>query len=244
MLHILGVDLAWGNKNPDGVCSIGIKNGKARLEHIGLSKGDSQLTEWIQNYVDQGSVLAMFDAPLICRNKTGSRPVDRASHRHFGKYKAGCYPVNQQLCKRPLKISDQLNIGGFIIDSEIPRSRGRFLNACEVYPHIALIRWFNLPKRIKYKKGNLVQKNRGFSELKSLLFNALESRFFAVENLYLIQSLFDQPWSKNSEDQVDALICALIGYWHWKYHGELTEILGDLDTGFIVIPKSQTSSMT
>ena len=244
MLHILGVDLAWGNKNPDGVCSIGIKNGKARLEHIGLSKGDSQLTEWIQNYVDQGSVLAMFDAPLICRNKTGSRPVDRASHRHFGKYKAGCYPVNQQLCKRPLKISDQLNIGGFIIDSEIPRSRGRFLNACEVYPHIALIRWFNLPERIKYKKGNLVQKNRGFSELKSLLFNALESRFFAVENLYLIQSLFDQPWSKNSEDQVDALICALIGYWHWKYHGELTEILGDLDTGFIVIPKSQTSSMT
>lgn len=244
MLHILGVDLAWGNKNLDGVCSIGIKNGKARLEHIGLSKGDSQLTEWIQNYVDQGSVLAMFDAPLICRNKTGSRPVDRASHRHFGKYKAGCYPVNQQLCKRPLKISDQLNIGGFIIDSEIPRSRGRFLNACEVYPHIALIRWFNLPKRIKYKKGNLVQKNRGFSELKSLLFNALESRFFAVENLYLIQSLFDQPWSKNSEDQVDALICALIGYWHWKYRGELTEILGDLDTGFIVIPKSQTSSMT
>ena len=242
MLHILGVDLAWGNKNPDGVCSIGIKNGKARLEHIGLSKGDSQLTEWIQNYVDQGSVLAMFDAPLICRNKTGSRPVDRASHRHFGKYKAGCYPVNQQLCKRPLKISDQLNIGGFIIDSEIPRSRGRFLNACEVYPHIALIRWFNLPKRIKYKKGNLVQKNRGFSELKSLLFNALESRFFAVENLYLIQSLFDQPWSKNSEDQVDALICALIGYWHWKYQGEFTEILGDLDTGFIVIPKSQTSS--
>ena len=244
MLHIIGVDLAWGNKNPDGVCSIGIKNGKARLEHIGLSKGDSQLTEWIQNYVDQGSVLAMFDAPLICRNKTGSRPVDRASHRHFGKYKAGCYPVNQQLCKRPLKISDQLNIGGFRIDSEIPRSRGRFLNACEVYPHIALIRWFNLPERIKYKKGNLVQKNRGFSELKSLLFNALESRFFAVENLYLIQSLFDQPWSKNSEDQVDALICALIGYWHWKYHGELTEILGDLDTGFIVIPKSQTSSMT
>ena len=233
MLHIIGVDLAWGNKNPDGVCSIGIKNGKARLEHIGLSKGDSQLTEWIQNYVDQGSVLAMFDAPLICRNKTGSRPVDRASHRHFGKYKAGCYPVNQQLCKRPLKISDQLNIGGFIIDSEIPRSRGRFLNACEVYPHIALIRWFNLPKRIKYKKGNLVQKNRGFSELKSLLFNALESRFFAVENLYLIQSLFDQPWSKNSEDQVDALICALIGYWHWKYQGELTEILGDLDTGML-----------
>ena len=77
------------------------------------SKGDSQLTEWMQNYVNQGSVLAMFDAPLICRNKTGSRPVDRASHRLFGKYKAGCYPVNQQLCKRPLKISDQLKRNGF-----------------------------------------------------------------------------------------------------------------------------------
>ncbi len=244
MHHILGVDLAWGYKNPDGICSISIKNGKARLEQIGLSKGDSQLTEWIQNYVNKGSVLAMFDAPLICLNKTGSRPVDRVFHRLFGKYKAGCYPVNQQLCKRPLKIGDRLNLDGFRIDWEIALSRERYLKACEVYPHVALIRWFNLPERIKYKKGNLVQKNRGFSELKSLLFNALDSRFFAVDNLHLIQSLFDQPWSKNNEDQVDALICALIGYWHWKYQGELTEIIGDLDTGFIVIPKSHTSSMT
>ena len=71
MHHILGVDLAWGYKNPDGICSISIKSGKARLEQIGLSKGDSQLTEWIQNYVNQGSVLAMFDAPWFAVTKLG-----------------------------------------------------------------------------------------------------------------------------------------------------------------------------
>ena len=71
-----------------------------------------------------------------------------------------------------------------------------------------------------------------------MLLKAFNNQFFAVDNLKIIQELIAQPWSKKNEDQIDALICALVGYWHWKHEGKQTEILGDLDSGFIVVPKS------
>jgi len=43
-------------------------------------------------------------------------------------------------------------------------------------------------------------------------------------------------WSKDAEDQIDALICALVGLHHWRHLGERSEILGDAATGFIVAP--------
>jgi predicted RNase H-like nuclease len=243
MLHILGIDLAWGYQNPDGLCCIVVNHNQAQIEYVGVSKGKVQLIEWVKKYTNQGSVLAMVDAPLICLNENGSRPVDRESHRSFGKYKAGCYPVNRHLCRRPLEIVSHLKGIGFGIHWQLPQSDQRHFTACEVYPHVALIRWFNLRERIKYKKGNLYQKNNGFSELKQLLLKAFNDQFFAVDNLKIIQELISQSWSKNNEDQVDALICALMGYWHWKHKGEQTEILGDLDSGFIAVPKPLTLDM-
>ena len=76
-----------------------------------------------------------------------------------------------------------------------------------------------------------------------MLLKAFNDQFFAVDNLKIIQELISQSWSKNNEDQVDALICALMGYWHWKHKGEQTEILGDLDSGFIAVPKPLTLDM-
>ena len=238
MLYILGIDLAWGDKNPDGLCCISVGDNRAQIEYVGISKGKVQLIEWVKKYTNQGKVLAMVDAPLLCLNQNGSRPVDRESHRSFGKYKAGCYPVNKHLCRRPLEIANCLKGFGFGINWQLPQIDQQPYTACEVYPHVALIRWFNLSERIKYKKGNLLQKNNGFSELKQLLMKAFNNQFFAVDNLKIIQELITQPWSKKNEDQIDALICALVGYWHWKYEGKQTEILGDLDSGFIVVPKS------
>lgn len=34
------------------------------------------------------------DAPTIIPNATGMRLPDKLSHKHFGRYHAGCYPAN------------------------------------------------------------------------------------------------------------------------------------------------------
>ena len=48
--------------------------------------------------------------------------------------------------------------------------------------------------------------------------------------------LLERKWSKPVEDQVDALVCALIGLWHVRHAGRRSEVFGDAATGFVVLP--------
>ena len=148
MVRILGIDLAWGYRNPDGVCSIEIKNGNAYVNEIGLVRGSAALKNWVQNYTKNSSVMAMVDAPIICPNPSGSRPVDRLSHVKFGRFKAGCYPANQKLCPRPVEVGNMLRQLGFEISWEIATAKKKRLIASEVYPHIAIIRFFRFKRAI------------------------------------------------------------------------------------------------
>lgn len=236
VLRILGIDLAWGYRNPDGVCSIEIENGNARVNEIGLIRGSTALKDWVLNHTKKSCVMAMVDAPIICPNPSGSRPVDRLSHVKFGRFKAGCYPANQKLCPRPVEVGNILKQLGFKISWGIATAKKQRLIASEVYPHAALIRFFGLKERLLYKKGPVEQRRKGFSHLQQLVRSSLEGDLFDVELTQKHQFIFEKPWTKDNEDQMDALICGLMGYWHWIHNGEKTEVLGDKDTGFILVP--------
>ena len=67
MLYILGIDLAWGDKNPDGLCCISVGDNRAQIEYVGISKGKVQLIEWVKKYTNQGKVLAMGRGPLTAK---------------------------------------------------------------------------------------------------------------------------------------------------------------------------------
>ena len=51
-----------------------------------------------------------------------------------------------------------------------------------------------------------------------------------------LSALLATPWHKDVEDQVDAFVCALVGYWHWLHAGQRTEFVGDDATGFVLVP--------
>ena len=42
---------------------------------------------------------------------------------------------------------------------------------------------------------------------------------------------------KNYEDTLDSLICAYVGFYHWYWGEEKSEVVGDIQTGYIVTPK-------
>jgi predicted RNase H-like nuclease len=240
MVRILGIDLAWGYRNPDGVCSIEIKNGNAYVNEIGLVRGSAALKNWVQNYTKNSSVMAMVDAPIICPNPSGSRPVDRLSHVKFGRFKAGCYPANQKLCPRPVEVGNMLRQLGFEISWEIATAKKKRLIASEVYPHIAIIRFFGLKERLRYKKGPVGQRRKVFSHLQKLVCSCLRSDVLDIKLTQKHQFIFEKSWTKDIEDQMDALICGLVGYWHWIHNGQKTEILGDKKNGFIVVPSDSS----
>lgn len=229
---MVGIDLAWGERNRDGLCLIRADGPTASVEESGWTPGDDSLQEWLRTRVgDQPCVMAV-DAPLVCPNRTGSRPVDRLTHRLFGHQHAGCHPSNARLCARPLRIARLLQSQGYLLGWDLAEPR----LAMEVYPHPAMVRWFGLERILKYKRGTVAERRREFRRYQSLLRSCLQFRFPELLPGPVGERLLEALYSKEAEDRIDALFCALIAYHHWRHQGLQTQILGDAQHGFLALP--------
>jgi predicted RNase H-like nuclease len=233
---ILGIDLAWGERNPDGVTRIEFDpttdEPPARIE-TRLLRGDEALLSEVSETDGARRVLLAVDAPMICPNESGSRPVDRECTSRFGRNDAGCYPANRKLCRRPLRLAAALLERGFSLTTDLGRS-SRIV--CEVYPHPATIHLFGIAKTIKYKKGRVAEKRVRFTEYQTRLRECLARELPALLESPDHRTLLASPWTKEVEDQTDSILCALIGFLHLRYQGRRSEVLGDDETGHILLP--------
>ena len=228
---VAGVDLAWGERRPDGVCVIQADNRRARVAAVGLLRGDDELLAFLDQHIGNAPALIAVDAPIVCPNLSGARPVDRLTHVHFGRFHAGCHPANLTRCPRPPRVAAKLVARGYAIGVNGERV------VAEVYPHPAMVRLFGLSERIAYKRGRVEQRRQEFRRLQKEIVRCVARHFPKLEVSSALAQLLRTPWTKNIEDQTDAFFCALIGYWHWLHHGRRTQVLGDLESGFILVPQ-------
>jgi predicted RNase H-like nuclease len=232
---LIGVDLAWGEKMHDGVCFVELDGVGGRVLGFGYPQGDRDLMKLIgetsRNYQ---TVFVTVDAPIVCPNRTGTRPVDRLTHRMFHREHAACHPANLMRCPRPPRVARLLQRKGFRVGWET-LAGGRWV--AEVYPHPAMVRMFGLPRIIKYKKGSVAERRKEFQRLQGLMRKLMKRKFPGVTLNQETRSLLRQKWSKPVEDRTDALFCALIGMWHWMHRGKRSEVIGDRKTGFILLPE-------
>ncbi len=235
-MRIIGIDLAWGEHKGDGICLIEADAvGHTRVASSLHLYGDGALLGWLDECVPPPGtpVLLLFDAPLICPNATGSRPVDRQTHTLFGRFHAGAHPANATRCPRPLRLVEALLPRGFTVGwewTEAPRL------AVEVFPHPAMIRLLGLPRIVKYKRGPVAARRAEFTRLQGLLRECLRISFPEFEATPELEEILSAAWTKPAEDRLDAFVCALIGLHHWRHAGRRSEVIGDLDTGFILLP--------
>src|SRR6201996_4062763 len=89
-VYFVGVDLAWGVRNPTGGAAI---DSDGRLAFVGAVRDDSEVLAALHPYV-QGDCLVGFDAPLVVANPTGQRPAETAFNRDFRRFEAGAHPAN------------------------------------------------------------------------------------------------------------------------------------------------------
>ena len=232
---LIGVDLAWGEKKHDGVCFLESTGNRGKVLGFGYPQGDRELMKLLgetsRNYQ---TVFATVDAPIVCPNCTGTRPVDRLTHRMFHRQHAACHPANTSRCPRPTRVARLLARKGFSIGWKIGKVKK---TAAEVYPHPAMVRMFGLPRIIKYKKGSVVERRKEFRRLQGLMRKLMKRRFPGLTLNQETRNLLRQKWSKPVEDRTDALFCALIGMWHSMHRGKRSEVIGDLKTGFILLPE-------
>ena len=234
---VAGLDLAWGEQRPDGLCLLRGEGKRVIDIHHALTRGDRALLDWLRAHTTQDiPLLLCLDAPLVCPNRTGARPVDRLTHRLFHRVQAAAHPANRALCVRPLRLARRLQRAGFAIATDWPATRRALI---EVFPHPATVRWFGLDRTIKYKRGPVLARRRAFARLQRLLRAWLGRHAPEILREPATAGLLGTPWTKDIEDQTDALLCALVGYQAALHGWRALEILGDLRTGFIVLPQQK-----
>ncbi len=241
---IIGIDLAWGSKNPknysilkqkrDGVCVALYKNGEYSIVDFLYPKGNEELIKIIQTHTKNfNRSIILIDAPIVCTNPTGARPVDRLTHKLFYNEHATCYPANSINCSRPIKIANILKQNRFKIGWDIIKNKHLLI---EVYPHPAMVRLFKLKRIFKYKKGAIQTKQIEFKKYQSSLKTFLAKYLPNIKLNKGAEVLLKARWNKKNEDLLDAFFCTIIGIWHHRFLGKKTEIIGDTKTGFILLP--------
>lgn len=78
MIYV-GIDLAWTNKRPSGLCILN-DFGQILFWETALL-GDKDIVDIIQKY-NNATLQIAIDAPLVVPNENGSRPCDRLFRKH------------------------------------------------------------------------------------------------------------------------------------------------------------------
>lgn len=239
----MGLDLAWSDRNPSGVAHLVLQGNAGLLLATDHLSSDEEIVNWMVERSGTTSWVGI-DAPIIAPNppKT-TRPVDRLVSSRFGRYHAGVYPGNRERCERPIRFSAKLAARGFSPDPFHPSKWGR--RQLEIFPHLVQVGFFGRKRIIKYKKGSIDQKRRGLRQLQIAVGKNLTRQIPPLLPAPSLQRLLDEKPQdlrggrlKGLEDRVDALMCAYMTFYFWFWREGRCEILGDLETGYIIAPRN------
>jgi predicted RNase H-like nuclease len=87
-VRFVGVDLAWGGRNPSGLAAL---DPAGRVVAEGWATRDGEIAAFVGAHDADGAVLAL-DAPLVVTNPAGTRRACEAElQRRYGRLGAGPY---------------------------------------------------------------------------------------------------------------------------------------------------------
>jgi predicted RNase H-like nuclease len=237
------VDLAWqSEKNPSAIAYGTLQD--CELEVTTVNPAVFGIDSVLYNLTAVGSLRGIaIDAPLIIKNVSGQRACETGIGRQYGSRHASCHTSNTKLypSARSVYLSEKLSESGF---QHLVGSKWQM----ECYPHPAIIEMFNLPERLRYKKGTVAAKKAGQQELARLLKSLSTSEILKLvvsddvahvldENH--ISSLAGQRL-KSNEDALDAIVCLYIaGLYSMEVDGEL---FGDDKAGYIWVPQRKCTT--
>lgn len=242
-VRFLGVDFGW-TSGASGLCCLDIQDGELAIAAFTLILDPTEIVAWVDELLPSAIAgLVAVDAPTIIPNATGTRVPDRLTHKHFGKYHAGCYPanLNRPFALRTTKLGFDLEARGFAHAPEMTAKKsGRY--QIEVFPHPAMVQLFDLDRIIKYKKGKLGDRRQELLRLISLIESVLTQLEPRLQLNQLWSDLIADVKTvkgntlKTIEDQIDALVCAYVGAYWWYWGSAKNQTLGDRHSGYIIVP--------
>src|SRR5262249_28008905 len=181
---------------------------------------------------------------IVAPNADGARACERLVGHHFGRSGASCHPANTTNPAfaggtRARRLADDLDLD---IDPASVRSR----RAVEVYPHPAIVVFFNLDRILtyKHKPGRDLAHLRGETlRLLGFLENLREHEITldatagpgGRESRHTVHTAPTKAALRRVEDSLDAVVCAYIAR-HWRLQPAGMRVLGTLQNGYILVP--------
>ena len=241
MIYV-GIDLAWTNKRPSGVCVLN-NSGKILFWETALLK-DNDIVNIIQKYND-GKLQIAIDAPLVVPNENGSRPCDRLFRKHrVHGYALGIFVSNraflnktyglirgEYLTKTLLHHFPQCNL------TAKPKNNASWI--IETFPTALAYGLFPeltpIDHKIKSKKPYAHYQN-GMRRLLMAIESILKETQNPANILEQVEGWRVEINNKNHkhiEDAVDGFLCAYGLYLMDKGQADVVSF-GDEENGFIV----------
>lgn len=242
--RLIGVDLAWSERNGTGCVELKWDGDELALSGVKLCGSIEEIVEWIDP--GKGGWVVAVDAPLVVKNKTGRRDADADVSDRYRKFEAGAYPTNLTLLgedHRGGQLLRKLKSHGATLVEQAAHIDGGPL-IFETYPHAVMVELFGLDKTIKYKKGRVARKRKGQQELAEAIRMHLcgasaEPRLRIDDALEKLlrepDPIFKGRDLKSREDKLDGLTCAYTAA--WLDAGKPWNGFGQVGEGVMVAPR-------
>lgn len=249
----LGLDLAWSKTNGSGGVALAWQPGQpAVVRDVQDALGDDDsILSWVDTWdaaEGSGGLIVGVDAPLLVPNHTGKRPCEAEIGRRFARFQAGAHPANRTLFRGYVRGED---LTARLAERGIAHSP--YLEAAqdstrrqvmEVFPHPAHVVLFGLAKTLKYK----AKPGRTYPARWTVF--AEYGRLLRTLQTHDPPLRLPEEWPprdvsglvggalKRLEDSLDALTCAYIVYYYWWHGPSGGEVIGDMTSGYIVVPRT------
>lgn len=243
----IGIDLAWSPRNRSGAAALRGDAAGGELVDLALLGGEAEIVAYVERHAGAGPAIVAVDAPLCVPNETGRRACERELQRVFGRYQAGPHPTNRGLLAfngvvRGEALVAALAARGFActaaIDAGEPARR-----VVEVFPHPATIALFGLERTLKYKKANQPARREQARADWRRYQGCLRSLAGADPPLAGQAPFLEEDVAtlrgralKGYEDRADALLCAYIALYAYRWGASRCRAFGDLAGGSIFTP--------
>ncbi|MEN9225916.1 MAG: DUF429 domain-containing protein [Thermostichus sp. HHBFW_bins_43] len=248
----IGLDLAWSPRNSSGIATLQVhpdpNSGTitGRLLDCRILQTNAEILDYIQRHAGRDPCLIAVDAPLRVPNPTGQRRAEAELNQVFRAYEAGAHPANRRLLERNGQVRGEvlvqaLSVWGFQEQAQIQKGQ-LTRQITEVFPHSAMVSLFGLSRTLKYKarpKRTWQERQQAWhlyqEHLRSL--TLADPALSGHEGLLQVDvgSLKGRPL-KNYEDQVDALMCAYVALYGFRWGSERCRSFGNLQEGHIFTP--------
>jgi predicted RNase H-like nuclease len=245
----IGFDSAWTDnpKTPGSICAVGIENGRqTQFSAPRLVSFDQALTFVRRVRSDSGNTLIALDQPTVVPNLTGMRPVERVAASLVSWLGGGVQPSNRgrvgMFCDAS-PIWHFLNLLGAVEDPEKARTATDGLYLIEVFPALALASLgFEFFGRLRGPRYNPARKKtfRADDWIRVADATEREARRLGCEEL--------AGWCRNArgvarprkanQDMMDSVLCVLTALRLRLDFRVASLLLGDLTTGYMVLPAS------